>query len=82
MGQMAERVAEIFVGALALYAALGFLFAIAFVSAGAKRVDPQTVGSGIAFRLLIIPGVAAFWPVLLRRWLSGSAEAPEEDPHS
>jgi hypothetical protein len=79
---MAERVAQFFVVALTLYTALGFLFAVAFVSVGAKKIDPQTIGSGIAFRLLLLPGVAAFWPLLLRRWLSGSAEAPEEEnPH-
>lgn len=79
---MAERIAQILADALMAYAALGLLFAVAFVSVGAKKVDPQTVGSGIGFRLLVIPGVAAFWPLLLRRWISGSAEAPtEENPH-
>ena len=67
---------------LEAYAVIGFLFAVAFVSVGAKRVDPQTIGSGVGFRLLLLPGVTAFWPLLLQRWIAGSSEAPEEEnPH-
>lgn len=54
---------------LAAYVIAGVLFAAAFVSTGVGRVDPQAKGSGVGFRLLIFPGVAAFWPMLLRRWL-------------
>ena len=39
-------------------------------------------GSGVGFRLLMLPGVAAFWPMLLRRWTRGIAEPPvEKNPH-
>jgi len=79
---MAEPVAETLLLLLEAYAAIGFLFAVAFVSAGAKRVDPQTIGSGLGFRLLLLPGVAAFWPLLLWRWIAKSGVAPEEEnPH-
>ncbi len=78
---MAERAAEIIVAIGAAYAALGLLFAIPFVFVGAKKVDPQTIGSGLGFRLLVLPGVAAFWPLLLRRWISGGAAPEEENPH-
>ena len=30
------------------------------------------------FRLLVIPGALAFWPLLLRRWATGVKEPPEE----
>ena len=63
--------AQWFVYALMLYAAAGAIFAIAFVSAGVERVDPVAKGSGIAFRLLILPGSAALWPLLLARWIGG-----------
>jgi hypothetical protein len=52
-----------------LYAAVGVLFAIAFVVKGVERVDPVAAGAGWGFRLLILPGAAALWPLLLRRWL-------------
>ena len=51
------------------YAGIGLLFAVAFLTAGISRVDPLSKGSGIGFRLIILPGVAALWPVLLTRWI-------------
>ena len=52
-----------------IYAAVGLLFAIAFVTKGVARVDSMAAGAGWGFRLLILPGAAALWPLLLRRWL-------------
>jgi len=51
------------------YAGIGLLFAVAFLTAGISDVDPVSRSSGIGFRLLILPGVAALWPVLLTRWI-------------
>ena len=48
-----------FVNVLAAYAAIGLLFAVAFLTAGISRVDAASKGSGIGFRLIILPGVAA-----------------------
>jgi len=79
---MFERFALLLVDVLLLYALLGIVFSIAFVSVGVKRIDAQTVGTGIAFRLLIFPGSVAFWPLLLRRWIAGKSEPREErNPH-
>lgn len=54
------------------YGAIGFLFAVAFVSVGVGRVDSQAQGTGIGFRLLILPGCAALWPLLMVRWLAAT----------
>jgi vacuolar-type H+-ATPase subunit I/STV1 len=79
---MYERFAAVFVFALLAYAALGFLFAVAFVSFGVTRMDPEARGTKLGFRLLIMPGVMAFWPLLLQRWIGGATEPPaERDPH-
>ena len=79
---MYERVATLLVDALYLYCAAGSFFAIAFVTSGVKRIDSQAIGSGIGFRVLIFPGAAALWPLLLRRWISQSGEPPaERNPH-
>jgi len=77
-----EQIAVLFVYALALYMALGVVFAIAFVCTGVKRIDSQAVGTGFGFRILIFPGSVAFWPLLLSRWARGIVEPPlERNPH-
>jgi hypothetical protein len=64
------------------YAALGITFALVFVSLLAPRMDEQAVGAGVGFRLLILPGVAAFWPLFFWRWMRGVTEPPvEKNPH-
>ena len=80
---MYEAIAILLVYVLYVYTALGVAFALAFVTVGVKRIDSQAVGSSIGFRLLILPGSVAFWPLLLRRWISGKGEPPEERiPHT
>jgi hypothetical protein len=79
---MLETFAKAIVYALAVYASSGLVFAVPFVWLGVQRVDSEAQGSGIAFRLLILPGVAAFWPMFLYRWRRGIAEPPiETNPH-
>jgi hypothetical protein len=74
--------AEFFVGLLTVYAALGALFALTFVTAGVQRIDSQAKGSGFGFRSLIFSGAVAFWPLLLRRWVRGRPDpAVERNPH-
>ena len=62
----------------AVYLACGFAFAIPFALAGAKRIDSHAAPGSWGFCLLIIPGTMAFWPLLLKRWVSGATEPPEE----
>jgi hypothetical protein len=54
--------------ALALYAALGVVTALAFVTFGVTRVQPAEVSLGA--RILILPGAAALWPYVLMRWIA------------
>ena len=63
-------VAESFVNILTAYAAVGAAFAIAFVTKGVSQVDPAAKGASVSFRLIILPGVSALWPLLLFRWIS------------
>lgn len=58
---------------LALYAGAGLVFALAFLSIGVGRIDPSARGSGLGFRLTILPGVVALWPLMLVRWIVGGA---------
>ena len=52
-----------------VYAAVGIVFAIVFVIAGIGVVDPVARSSSTGFRLVVMPGCAALWPLLLRRWM-------------
>jgi hypothetical protein len=63
------HVAEWFVDALAAYALAGVVFAVAFVTRGIQRVDSAAEHAPVGFRLIVLPGVAALWPLLLVRWL-------------
>jgi len=65
------RVAEFLVDALAVYGLAGVVFAAAFVTAGIQRVDPVAEHAPLSFRLIVIPGAAALWPLLLTRWIRG-----------
>lgn len=82
MAAMFETLAKVFVYVLETYAGLGLIFAVMFVWIGVQRLDSEAQGSGVGFRLLILPGVAAFWPMFLQRWTRGIAEPPvERNPH-
>ena len=54
--------------ATALYAAIGVVTAIAFAVAGVTRVQPASMSLGA--RILIVPGAAALWPYVVKRWLA------------
>lgn len=74
-------IAEIVVAGVALYAAIGVPFALAFVIFGIGRLDPTALSSGWGFRLLAVPGSAALWPLLAWRWARGQGPPDERGPH-
>jgi hypothetical protein len=79
---MLETLAKALVYTLAVYTILGLAFAVPFVWRGVQRLDSEADGSGVGFRLLILPGVAAFWPMFVYRWRRGIVELPaEKNPH-
>lgn len=68
--------------AAATYAVLGAVFGVVFVTAGVGRVDHAAVGAPWSFRLLIWPGAAALWPLMLLKWMrvSRSTADGEHNP--
>lgn len=79
---MLEILAKTFVYALEIYAGLGLIFAVFFGWIGVQRLDSEAQHTGVAFRLLILPGVTAFWPMFLCRLARGVTEPPvEKNPH-
>jgi hypothetical protein len=75
--------AKILLVLAAVYLGIGLAFAIAFVTRGAGRVDAAAAAGSLGFRVLIVPGSAAFWPLLARRWHRATGAPPEErDEHT
>lgn len=73
---MPAAIANIVLLVAGTYAALGIVFAVAFVSRGVSRVDHAADHAPWSFRLIILPGVAALWPLLLVRWLGAGKGRP------
>lgn len=71
-------IAVVFLIVLGIYLACGFAFAIPFVFVGVKQIDPHAAQGSWGFRVMILPGMMALWPLLLRRRLRGTSEPPEE----
>ena len=57
--------------ALAVYAAIGAVTAVAFVTFGVTRVQTAPVSPGA--RILLLPGALALWPYVLLRWIKAKA---------
>jgi hypothetical protein len=50
------------------YACCGLLVGVPFVLRGVERVDPAARGTSLAFRLLLLPGTVALWPLMAAKW--------------
>lgn len=57
-----------FVNALYLYLLAGVVFASLFLWRGAAALDEAARGISWKTRVLLFPGSAALWPVLLKKW--------------
>ena len=53
---------------IGIYFLVGFLFYLVFVFKWAAEMDENFQGSGFGFKLLILPGTLALWPVLFAKW--------------
>ncbi len=59
-----------------IYLAIGLLFAVPFVIRWAGRLDPAAEKGTWGFRMAILPGVAALWPLLLLKMLRSRRDQP------
>jgi hypothetical protein len=64
----------IIVYGFALYALIGFVVALGFVTVGISRVLPHASAT-VGARILILPGATALWPYVLTRWLKSPGAA-------
>jgi len=67
----AVEIATWIVRAAALYGAAGVVTAVFLLAGGLRRLDPAAARGGLGFKLLILPGMVALWPLLLRRFMRG-----------
>jgi len=67
-------VAEVILWAATLYLMFGLLIGIPFAWRGVERIDLAAAGASWSFRLMILPGCVALWPLIVRRWNQGKNE--------
>lgn len=70
---MPIELAEMIVLFAGAYFGVGALFGFYFVLRGAERLDGAAKGAGPVFRILLFPGAAGLWPILLIRMLFAPA---------
>jgi hypothetical protein len=63
---------------IAAYLSIGLVVAVLVVVGGLRRLDPVAAHGTWGFRLLILPGLTALWPFVLRRVVMGAGHPPEE----
>lgn len=64
-------VAEIILVLVLAYLACGLAVGLGFVFHGVDRVDKAAQGASFGFRVLILPGTVALWPLMAVKWLRG-----------
>lgn len=63
------------------YLLSGVAVALPFAFKAVNRLDGFAVEGSLGFRLAILPGAVALWPVVLARWVSGGQPRPEANAH-
>jgi hypothetical protein len=59
-----------------MYLAAGLIVGIAFVTRGVGRIDTSAQDAPWSFRVMILPGAAALWPLVLRKWIRAARGRP------
>lgn len=70
---MSPELAGAILAACGAYMAFGCVFALAFVTFGAQRIDPDARGMPLSARCLIAPGAALLWPLMAFKWSTQKA---------
>jgi hypothetical protein len=62
-------VAEVILFLGLAYVLAGLAVGVPFVLRGVDRVDEAARGAPIGFRMLILPGTVALWPLMVKKWM-------------
>ena len=81
MDGIGVAVVEWLIKAVRAYIFSGLVFSVPFVLFGIQRVDPDARGWAVGFRLIIIPGLCAFWPLFMIRLIRGKRRPTERTTH-
>jgi len=77
---MLETIVETGLALLGIYLLLGVVFSVPFLLRGAARIDPDAAEGSVGFKMLVLPGVVALWPLLIGPWRR-SSQRSERSPH-
>lgn len=64
-----------------LYLGIGCLVGLGFAAMGAASIDAGARGAPLGFRVLILPGAIALWPLIAIRWRR-AARSGGKEPHA
>jgi hypothetical protein len=64
---------EVLIIIVLIYLLLGVFFVVPFLLKGLTKIDKGAHGGTIGFKIIIIPGVIVFWPILLNKWIKANA---------
>ena len=89
MNETAITIAELLINIFRLYLIAGLIFSIIFVLFGIGKVDESAhwqlsfwgIINGIGFRILILPGLCAFWVLFALRLVRGKSKPIERNAH-
>ncbi len=75
-------IASVILLGLAAYTAIGVIVGIAFALKGVQVVDHAARGAGGPwhFRLVVLPGAAALWPLVLVWWVRSTRGGGSDHP--
>ena len=62
-------VAEVILLIALAYVLCGLAVGVPFVLSGVDRVDEAARGASLGFRLVILPGTVALWPLIAAKWV-------------
>jgi len=62
-------VAEVILFVCMAYSLCGLAMGVPFVLSGVDRVDSSARGASTGFRLVILPGTVALWPLIAAKWV-------------
>ncbi|GJM29989.1 MAG: hypothetical protein DHS20C17_26240 [Cyclobacteriaceae bacterium] len=52
-----------------IYLVIGMVFCLVLLIKGLGKLDPNAESTGVGFKILLTPGIIAFWPILLIKWI-------------